>query len=77
MHVASTPCLTHYASAAHRGQTAITEINVLPGYRGTCVHQNLSSEVVKFNIASFRRRSRCKYCFEAEKVVNLSTPMQP
>jgi transposase len=38
VHVASTPRLTHYASAAHRGQTAITEINVLPGYRGTCVH---------------------------------------
>ncbi|PYS76566.1 MAG: hypothetical protein DMF66_14000 [Acidobacteria bacterium] len=26
------------ASAAHRGQTAISEINVLPRYRGTCVH---------------------------------------
>jgi transposase len=38
VHVASTPRLTHYAAAAHRGQTAITEINVLPGYRGTCVH---------------------------------------
>ncbi|MCA1565884.1 MAG: IS66 family transposase, partial [Acidobacteria bacterium] len=38
VHVASTPHLTHYASAAHRGRTAITEINVLPGYRGTCVH---------------------------------------
>ena len=38
VHVASTPRLTHYAAATHRGQTAITEINVLPGYRGTCVH---------------------------------------
>ena len=38
VHVASTERLTHYASATHRGQTAITEINVLPGYRGTCVH---------------------------------------
>jgi len=38
VHVASTPRLTHYASAAHRGQTAITEINVLPRYRGICVH---------------------------------------
>jgi transposase len=36
--VASTARLTHYACATHRGQTAITEINVLPGYRGTCVH---------------------------------------
>ena len=38
VHVASTPHLTHYAAAAHRGQTAITEFNVLPRYRGTCVH---------------------------------------
>lgn len=38
VHVASTPHLTHYAAATHRGQTAITEINVLPRYRGTCVH---------------------------------------
>jgi transposase len=38
VHVASTPSLTHYAAAAHRGQTAISEINVLPRYRGTCVH---------------------------------------
>jgi transposase len=38
VHVASTPRLTHYAAAAHRGQTAISEINVLPRYRGTCVH---------------------------------------
>jgi len=38
VHVTSTPRLTHYASAAHRGQTAITEINVLPRYSGTCVH---------------------------------------
>lgn len=38
VHVASTERLTHYAAATHRGQTAITQINVLPGYRGTCVH---------------------------------------
>lgn len=38
VHVASTPRLTHYASATHRGQTAITEAGVLPHYRGTCVH---------------------------------------
>jgi transposase len=38
VHVASTPRLTHYASATHRGQTAITEAGVLPCYRGTCVH---------------------------------------
>ncbi|MGB8507201.1 MAG: IS66 family transposase [Pyrinomonadaceae bacterium] len=38
VHVASTPTLTHYAAAAHRGQIAISEINVLPRYRGTCVH---------------------------------------
>ena len=38
VHVASTSSLTHYAAAAHRGRTAIDEINVLPRYRGTCVH---------------------------------------
>ncbi|MGB7922430.1 MAG: IS66 family transposase [Pyrinomonadaceae bacterium] len=43
VHVACTPSLTHYASAAHRGRTAIDEINVLPGYRGTCVHDGLLS----------------------------------
>jgi transposase len=41
VHVASTPLLTHYAAAAHRGRTAIDEINVLPRYRGTCVHDGL------------------------------------
>ncbi|HEY0323462.1 MAG TPA: IS66 family transposase [Pyrinomonadaceae bacterium] len=43
MHVASTPSLTHYAAASHRGRTAIDEINVLPRYRGTCVHDGLLS----------------------------------
>jgi len=38
VHVASNARLTHYAAAAHRGRTAIDEINVLPRYRGTCVH---------------------------------------
>lgn len=38
VHVASTAHLTQYAAAAHRGQTAMDEINVLPRYRGTCVH---------------------------------------
>ena len=38
VHVASTPSLTHYAAANHRGQTAMDEINVLPQYRGTVVH---------------------------------------
>ena len=41
VHVASTPSLTHYAAAAHRGHTAMDEINVLPRYRGTCVHDGL------------------------------------
>ena len=36
--MASAPRLTHYAAAAHRGQTAISEIKVLPRYRGRCVH---------------------------------------
>ena len=43
VHVASTPYLTHYAAAAHRGHTAMDEINVLPRYRGTCVHDGLLS----------------------------------
>jgi hypothetical protein len=38
VHVASTSNLTHYAAANHRGQTAMEEINVLPRYRGTVVH---------------------------------------
>ncbi|HEY0378990.1 MAG TPA: IS66 family transposase [Pyrinomonadaceae bacterium] len=38
VHVASSARLTHYAAAAGRGRTAIDEINVLPRYRGTCVH---------------------------------------
>ena len=41
VHVASTERLTHYAAAAHRGRTAMDEINVLPRYRGTCVHDGL------------------------------------
>ncbi len=38
VHVASTERLTHYASATHRGRTAIDEVNLLPRYCGTCVH---------------------------------------
>lgn len=41
VHVASNARLTYYAAAAHRGRTAIDEINVLPRYRGTCVHDGL------------------------------------
>src|SRR5215204_6867244 len=41
VHVASNARLTHYAAASHRGRTAIDEINVLPSYRGTCVHDGL------------------------------------
>jgi transposase len=43
VHVASTASLTHYASAAHRGHTAMDEINVLPRYRGTLMHDGLLS----------------------------------
>jgi transposase len=43
VHVASTQQLTHYAAAAHRGHTAMEEINVLPAYRGTVVHDGLLS----------------------------------
>jgi transposase len=41
VHVASTSSLTHYAAAAHRGHRAMDESNVLPRYRGTCVHDGL------------------------------------
>jgi transposase len=41
VHVASTAHLRHYAAANHRGHTAMDEINVLPRYRGTCVHDGL------------------------------------
>lgn len=43
VHVASNARLTHYAAASHRGRTAIDEINLLPRYRGTCVHDGLLS----------------------------------
>ena len=38
VHVASTPHLTHYGADARRGKAAIDELNILPRYRGTCVH---------------------------------------
>jgi transposase len=38
VHVASTRRLTYYGYNAHRGRIAISEINILPGYRGTLVH---------------------------------------
>lgn len=38
VHVASNSHLTHYGAARHRGHTAMEEINVLPRYRGTVVH---------------------------------------
>jgi transposase len=38
VHVASNERLTHYAADARRGKAAIDEIDILPSYRGTCVH---------------------------------------
>lgn len=38
MHVLSTARLTHYAIHAKRGSQAPTDIGILPGYTGTCVH---------------------------------------
>jgi hypothetical protein len=52
VHVASTPWLTHYATANHRGHTAMDEINVLPRYRGTCVHDGL---------LSYKYYTRCRH----------------
>jgi transposase len=52
VHVASSPRLTHYAAASHRGRTAIDEINVLPSYRGTCIHDGL---------LAYTHYSRCRH----------------
>jgi transposase len=38
VHVASSAHLTHYAADVRRGKAAIDEIDILPSYRGTCVH---------------------------------------
>lgn len=38
VHVASNARLTHYAADPRRGKAAIDEIDILPAYRGTCVH---------------------------------------
>jgi transposase len=38
VHVASSERLTHYAADVRRGKAAIDEIDILPQYRGTCVH---------------------------------------
>jgi len=38
VHVASSAHLTHYAADARRGKAAIDGIDILPAYRGTCVH---------------------------------------
>lgn len=52
VHVASTSRLTHYAAAAHRGHTAMDEINVLPRYRGTVVHDGL---------LAYKHYTRCRH----------------
>ncbi len=38
VHVASNEKLTHYAADVRRGKAAIDEVDILPAYRGTCVH---------------------------------------
>ncbi|HEY9285108.1 MAG TPA: IS66 family transposase, partial [Pyrinomonadaceae bacterium] len=43
VHVASSTHLTHYAADARRGKAAIDEIDILPEYRGTCVHDGWPS----------------------------------
>jgi transposase len=43
LHVASTVDLTFYAVHQKRGRQALDDIRVLPGFRGTAVHDGLSS----------------------------------
>lgn len=38
LHVASTACLTHYATHAKRGAAATTDIGILPAFHGIAVH---------------------------------------
>jgi len=42
LHVAATPWLTAYHLHPSRGRVAVTEFGVLPGYRGTAVHDSLA-----------------------------------
>jgi transposase len=43
LHVASTPHLTHYGWAAHRGAKGATAIGIVPAFDGIGVHDGLSS----------------------------------
>ena len=42
LHVAATPLLTAYHLHRSRGRVAVTEFDVLPGFRGTLVHDSLA-----------------------------------